>query len=109
MPTQHQLKQSEGLKPFGTNLELTISKLTNSRVVLYFNNSALVQKISSSLYNNLDLNLYIVFELNIWPGNPTNHFPLKTYLLGTVKLVRNSVKHIVTYNGPGKAFDGKGS
>ena len=68
-----------------------------------------MQQSSPSLYNNLDLNLYIVFELNIWPRNPSNHSPLKTYSLGTVKLVGNLIKSIATYNGPEKAFDRKGS
>ena len=40
---------SEKIKTFDTNLEPNMSNLADSRVVLKFNNSVLVQKISSSL------------------------------------------------------------
>ena len=45
------------------------------------------------------LNLYIVYELNKSPRNPTNNCPLKVCLLGTVKLVRNEIKSKLIYNG----------
>ena len=54
---------------------------------LKFNNSVLVQKNSSLLYNNFILNLCIIYELNNWPHNPTNNFTLKiVYLVQLVKL-----------------------
>ena len=55
---------SEKIKPFDTNLELTMSNPANGRLILKFNNSVLVQKSSSTLYSNFILNLYIVCELN---------------------------------------------
>ena len=48
---------SEITKPFVTELESTMSSLANGRVILKFNNSALEQKASSSLYSNFILNL----------------------------------------------------
>ena len=60
------------------------------------------------MYSNLILNLYIVYELNNWPCNPTNNFPLKIFLFGKVKLVRNATKNKLVYNGQGIAFDGEG-
>ena len=78
-------------------------------VNLKFCNSVLVQKSFSSLYSNFILNLYIVCELNNWPGNLTNTFTLKNCLFGTVKLVRNTMKSKFTNNGWGLAFDGEGS
>ena len=87
---------SETIKPFHTNLEPTMSNLANGRVILKFNNYVLVQKISSSLYNNFILNIYIVYELNNWPCNPTNNFSLNNCLFGTVKLVRNAIKSKIT-------------
>ena len=71
----------EKIKPFDTNLKLIMSNLANGREILKFNNSVLVQKSSSSLYKNFILNLYIVYELNNWPRNPTNTFPLKLVYL----------------------------
>ena len=80
--------------------------LANVKVLLKFSNCVLVLKSFSSLYSNFILNLYIVYDLNNWPRNPTNNFPLKNCLFVTVKLVRNTIK---CYNGPGTAFDGEGS
>ena len=85
-----------------------MSNLANGRVILKFYKSVLVQKNSSSLFSNLILNLYLFYELNSWPRTPTNNFTLKKCLLGTVKLVKNTIKGKYTYNGRGKAFDGKG-
>ena len=67
------------------------------------------QKGSSSLHNNFILNSCIVYELNNWPHNPTNNFPLENCLFGTVKLTRNAVKSKFTYEDQGKAFNGGGS
>ena len=68
---------SEKIKPFDTNLEPTMSSLANGKIILKFKNAVLVQKIFSSLYSNFILNLYIVYQLNTWPLNPTNNFTLK--------------------------------
>ena len=100
---------SEKIKFFDTSLQPTKSNLANGRVNLKFNNSVLVQKLFCSLYSNFILNLYIVYELNTWPGNPVNNFFLKNYLSGTVKLVRNTTKIKCTYNGRGIAFVGESS
>ena len=53
----------EQIKLVDTNLEPTMSHLTNVLVILKFNNSVLVQK-TSSLYSNFILNLFIAHELN---------------------------------------------
>ena len=67
-----------------------------------------MQKIFTSLCSNfIFLSLYIVYELNTWPRNPTNNFTLKNCLFGTVKLVRNVIKSKFTYNGWGVVFDGE--
>ena len=79
--------------------------LANDRVTLKFSNSVLVQK--KILY--CIVNLYIVYESNNWPRNPTNNFSLKSCLFGTVKLVANAIKSKFSYNGRGIAFDGEGS
>ena len=68
-----------------------------------------MQKSSFLLYSNLTLSLHIVYELNSWPRNQTNTFPIKKCLFGIVKLIRNTIKTKCTYNGQGTAFDGEGS
>ena len=55
------------------------------------------------------MNLYIVYELNNWPGSISNNFLLKNCLFGTVKLVINPIKSKFTYNGLGISFEGKDS
>ena len=59
------------------------------------------------MYSSLILNLYIVFELNNWPHNFINNFPLKSCLSDTVKLVRNANKNKFIYNGRRIVFDGE--
>ena len=51
------------------------------------------------------MNLYIVYEWNNWPRKPTNNFPVKNCLFGTVKLARNAIKSKFTYSGGGIAFN----
>ena len=102
---------SETIKPFDTNLELTMPNLASGRVNLIFNRSVLVQKSSSSFYSNFTLNLYIVYKLNNFPVNSNNNFSLIN-LFGTVRLVRNVIKCKFSYNrliialwSFGKGFD----
>ena len=87
---------SEKIKPFDTGLEPTMSN--NGGINLKFNSSVFVQKSIFLLYSNFILNIYIVYELNAWPRNPTNNFLQKTFLFGTVKLVRNVDKSKFIYN-----------
>ena len=61
------------------------------------------------MYRNFILNLYIVYELNNWLQNPSNNFPLKICLFGTVKLVRNEIKNKFTCNAQRIVFFGEDS
>ena len=83
---------SEKIKPFYTNLELTMCNLANGKVILKISNSFSVQNFFSSLYSNFIFNLYIVYELNTWPRNLANNFTLKNLLFRMVKLMRNAEK-----------------
>ena len=69
-----------------------MTNLGNGRVSLKIDNSVLMQKYSSSLFINLILNLYIVYELDNWMHNPNNYFTLKNCLFDTFKLTRNADK-----------------
>ena len=89
---------SNEIKAFDTDFEQTMSNLANAFVILKFNNSVLVQKSSSSLYSKFILNSYIVSELNNWPRNPTNNFPLNKCLFDGVILTRNAGKSKFTCN-----------
>ena len=65
-----------------------------------------MQKKFSSLCSKFVLNLYIVYELNTCPGDPTNNLTLKNFR--TLKLTRNANRSKFTFNGWGITFDGKG-
>ena len=52
------------VKVFDTNLKPAISNWVNGRMNLKF---------------NFISNLYIVYELNFWPHNPTNNFTLQVF------------------------------
>ena len=53
--------------------------------------------------------MYIVYDLDIWPHNPTNNFTKRNCLFGTVILTRNVDKSEFTRNYfQGIAFEGKG-
>ena len=82
--TKHLQAEKKIFKPFHTQLEPTLSNLANGRVILKLNNTVLVENSFSSLCSNFILNLYIVYELNNQPRNPTNNFTLENYLFGTV-------------------------
>ena len=51
----------------------------------------------------------MAYELNKWPCNRTNNFPLIICVFGTGKLVRKAVKSKFTYNDQGIACDGERS
>ena len=96
---------SKKIKLFDTNLEPTMSSLANGSAMLKFNNSVLVHKSFYSLYSHFIFNLYIIYELNNWPHDPTNNSPLKSCLFSTVKFATNVSKSKFTYNGWGIAFE----
>ena len=55
------------------------------------------------------LNVYILYDLDTWPINPTNNFKFKNCLSGTTNIVRNSDKEKYVYHGYGATFDCAGS
>ena len=68
-----------------------------------------MQKQSSSLYSNLILYLFIVYELNNCLCNPSNNFPIKNCLFGTAKLAKNAMESELIHNDWVILFDGEGS
>ena len=55
------------------------------------------------------LNVYIVYDLDAWPRNPTNNFKFKSCLFGATSIVKNSHKGKYMYSGYGITFDSAGS
>ena len=54
------------------------------------------------------VNVYIVYELDDWPRNPTNNFKLKNSLFVATNTVKNSEKEKWVYSDYGIAFYGAG-
>ena len=55
------------------------------------------------------VNVYIVYELNAWPTNPTNNFKFKNYLFGANSVVRSCDKEKWVYSSCGITSDSAGS
>ena len=55
------------------------------------------------------VNVYIAYDLDAWPRNPTNNFKFKNCLFGATNIVKNSDKEKYMYCGYGITFDSAGS
>ena len=55
------------------------------------------------------VNVYIVYDVDAWPRNPTNNFKFKNWLFGATNIVKNSDKEKYVYSGYGITFDSAGS
>ena len=59
-------------------------------------------------YASKIVNVYIVYDLDAWPRNPTNNFKLKNFSFGATSVVKNSDKEKFVYSGYGITFDSAG-
>ena len=75
-----------------------MSNLGNAIVKIKFNNLALVQWTSSSLYRNFILNLYMAYKLKNWLNNTSNNFTINDCLFNAVKLTTDAVESKFIYN-----------
>ena len=55
------------------------------------------------------VNVYIVYDLDAVPRNPTNNFKFKNFLPGATNVVKNSDKEKTVCSRNGVAFDFVGS
>ena len=55
------------------------------------------------------VNVYIVYDLDVWPRNPTDNFKFKNCLFGATNIVKNSDKEKYVYSGYGMKLDRAGS
>ena len=53
--------------------------------------------------------IYIVYDLDAWPRNPTNIFKFKNYLFGSTNIVKNSDKGKYVHSGYEITFDSAGA
>ena len=55
------------------------------------------------------VNVYIVYDLDVWLRNPTNNFRFKNHLFVATNIVKNIDKGKHVYSGYGITFDSTGS
>ena len=55
------------------------------------------------------VNVYIVYDLDSWPRNPTNNSKFKKCLPGATSIVKSSDKEKHLYSGYGIILDSAGS
>ena len=54
------------------------------------------------------VNVFIVYDLDAWPKNPTDNFKIKNCLFGATNIVKNSDKEKYVYSGYRIIFDSGG-
>ena len=77
-------------------------KLSEYRMGIKFDKDPLV-------IEQINVNVYIVYDLDALPRNPTNNFKFKNCLFGATSVVKNSDKEKYKYSSYGITFDSAGS
>ena len=75
-------------------------KFSEYRIGIKFHNNPLT--VEQNNYLSKIVNIYIVYDLDAWPKNPTNNFKLKNSLFGATNVIKNSDKEKYAYSGCGK-------
>ena len=65
-------------------------KLSGYRIEIKFDKDTLA--VEQNNYLTKIVNVYIVYELNAWPRNPTNNFKFKNFLFGATSVVKIVIK-----------------
>ena len=65
-------------------------KLSGYRIGIRFDKDTLA--VEQNNYLTKIVNVYIVYELNAWPRNPTNNFKFKNCLFGATSVVKIVIK-----------------
>ena len=91
------------LKPLYTAFLHSI-KLFGYRMGVKFDKDPLA--VEQNNYLTKVVNAYIVYDLNVWPLNPSSIFKLKNCLFGAANIVKNNDKEKWVWSGYGIAFDG---
>ena len=94
------------LKPLYTAFLHSI-KLSEYRIGIEFDKDPFA--VEQNNYLTKIVNVYIVYDLDAWPRNPTNNFKFKNCLFGTLNIVKNSDKEKYIYSGYGIIFNSASS
>ena len=83
------------LKPLYTAFIHSI-KISRYRKVTNFDKDPLAVKRNN--YTSKIINVYIVYDLNVWPRNPTKNFKLKNWFFGITNTGKNNDKEKYLYS-----------
>ena len=81
-------------------------KLSGCRLEIKFDKDLLT--VEQNNYASKIVNVYIVYDLDTWPRNPTDNFKFKNCLFGATSIVKNSDKEKFVCNGYRITFDSAG-
>ena len=84
------------LKPLYTAFLHSI-KISGYKMGIKFDKDHLA--VEQNNYMTKIINVYTVYDLAAWPGNPTNNFKFKNSLFGATNMVKNSDKEKYIYSG----------
>ena len=101
----NQKNSNSKLKPLYTAFLHSI-KSSEYRIRIKFDKDPLAVKQNNYLIKIV--NVYIVYDLDAWPRNPTNNFKFKNCLFGATSIVKNSDKQRYVYSGHRIIFDSAG-
>ena len=65
--------------------------------------------VEQSNYGIAIVNVYIIYDLDPWPRNPTNNLKFKICLIGATSEIKNNDNERYVYSGYGITFDISGS
>ena len=82
-------------------------KLCEYRIEIKFDKDPLAVEQNNCLRKIV--NVYIIYDLDAWPRNPTNNFKFKKYVFRATNIVKNSDKEKNVYSRYGITFDSAGS
>ena len=82
-------------------------KLFEYRIGIRFDKDPLA--VEHNNYLSKTINVYIVYNLDAWPRNPTNNFKFKNCLFGATNTVKSSDKEKYVYSAYGITIDSAGS
>ena len=75
-------------------------KFSEYRIGIKFHSNPLA--VEQNNYLSKIVNIYIVYDLDAWPKNPTNNFKFKNSLFRATNVIKNSDKEKYAYSGCGK-------
>ena len=82
-------------------------KLSGYKMGIEFDRDPLA--VEQSNYLTKIVNVYIVYDLDAWPRNPTNNFKFKNCLFDATSVVKCGDKEKYVFSGYGITFDSAGS